>query len=235
MDFAYNLGSNGTPLVRKYQVGVGSFANPGVLAKVAAAGGYGVIATTTTACANALGLGLEAVTVQTAQQSDGSDPARYISIIINPDAVIKARCCGSATAGTAITDYAETAGDTAGVTVTAAGLVSADEGTVVCSSGANAGAMRENITGGSGSAVAGVAFKNDIAIGDRFFTLPFSVLKAQTVKLVTLLYEVDQSAAVATNEVAYQPIEIKLGQPPSEILTDTYVCLVATDHLYASS
>ena len=86
----------------------------------------------------------------------------------------------------------------------------------------NAGAMRENITGGSSSAVAGVAFKNDIAIGDRFFTLPFSVLKAQTVKLVaTALTEVDASAAVATNEVAYQPIEIKLGQPPTEILTDT--------------
>lgn len=235
MDFAYNLGSNGTPLVRKYQVGA-SFVAAGTLAKVAAANGYGVIPTTTTACANALGLGLEAVTVLTAQQSDGSDPSRFLSVIINPDAVLSARCSGSSVVGTAIADYAETSGDTAGVTVTAAGLVSADEGTVVCSYGANAGSMRENITGGSGSAVAGVAFKNDIAIGDKFFTLPFSVLKAQTVKLVaTALNEVDASAAVATNEVAYQPIEIKLGQPTAEILTNTYVCLVASDHLYASS
>jgi hypothetical protein len=235
MEFGYNLGSNSTPLVRKYQVGA-SFVAAGTLAKVAAGNGYGVIPTTTTACANALGLGLEAVTVLTAQQSDGSDPSRLVSVIINPDAVIKARCSGSSTVGTAITDYAETSGDTAGVTITAAGLVSADEGMVICSSGANAGAMRENITGSSGSAAVGVAFKNDIAIGDRFFTLPFSTLKANTVKLVaTALTEVDQSAAVATNEVAYQPIEVKLPAAIGEILTDTYVMLVATDHLYASS
>lgn len=235
MDFAYNLGSNQTPILRKYQVGA-SFAAAGTIAKIAAANGYGVIPATTTAAANALGLAYEAVTVLTAQQTDGSDPSRFVTVAINPDACLSARCSGSSTVGTAITDYAETSGDTAGVTVTAAGLVSADEGLIVCSYGANAGQMRENITGGSGSAVAGVAFKNDIAIGDKFFTLPFSCLKANTVKLVaTALNEVDQSAAVATNEIAYQPIEVKLGQPPSEILTNTYVILVATDHLYASS
>jgi len=35
--------------------------------------------------------------------------------------------------------------------------------------------------------------------------------------------------------VAYQPVEIKLGNPPSEILTQSYVFLVASDHLFASS
>ena len=234
MEFAYNLGSNATPLIKKYQVGA-NFVRAGTLAKVGGSNAYGVIPTTTTACANALGLGLEAVTAVTAQQSDNSDPSRLVSIIINPDAVLRARCSGSSTRGAAIADYAETSGDTAGLTVTAAGLVSADEGSVICSSGANAGVRRVNITGGSGSAVAGVAFPNDIAIGDKFFTLPFSCINAQTVKLVgTDLDEVDASAAVATNEVAYQPIEIVLGQG-SEILTNTYVMLVAADHLFASS
>jgi hypothetical protein len=106
---------------------------------------------------------------------------------------------------------------------------------IVCSSGANAGKYRKNITGGSGTAVAGVAFPVDIAIGDRFFTLPFSCMDIQTVQLTTNLTEVDQSAAVATNQVAYQPIEIRLGNPPSEILTQTYVFLVASDHLFASN
>lgn len=234
MEFAYNLGSNSTPLIKKYQVAE-TFGYAGVIATVGGAGAYGVKKATTTAAANAMGLALEAVTTVTAQQTDGSDPARLVSIIVNPDAVLRARCSGAATDGTAITDHAETSGNTAGTTVTAAGLVSADEGMIVCSSGANAGKYRKNITGGSGSAVAGVAFPADIAIGDRFFTLPFSCMDIQTVQLTTNLLEVDQSAAVATNQVAYQPIEIKLGNPPNEILTQTFVFLVASDHLFASS
>lgn len=233
MDFAYNLGSNTTPIIKKYQVGE-TFGYAGVPAVVAGAGAYGVKKATTTAAANMLGVTMEAVTTVTAQQSDNSDPSRRVSIIINPDAVYKARYSGAATDGTAITDYAETSGNTAGTTVTAAGLVSADEGSIVCSSGANAGQIRKNITGGSGSAVAGVAFPVDIAIGDRFFTLPQSSMDIQTVKLTTNLTEIDQSAAVATNEVAMQVIDFSLGQG-SEILTNTYAFIVASDHLFASS
>lgn len=233
MDFAYNLGSASTPIIKKYQVGE-TFGYAGVPACVAGAGAYGVKKATTTAAANCLGVTMEAVTAVTAQQSDNSDPSRRVSIIINPDAVYKARYSGAATDGTAITDYAETSGNTAGTTVTAAGLVSADEGSIVCSSGANAGQIRKNITGGSGSAVAGVAFPVDIAIGDRFFTLPQSSMDIQTVKLTTNLTEIDQSAAVATNEVAFQVIDFSLGQG-SEILTNTYAFIVASDHLFASS
>jgi hypothetical protein len=233
MDFAYNLGSNSTPIIKKYQVGE-TFGYAGVPVTVAGSGGYGVKKVTTTAAANVLGLGLEAVTAVTAQQSDNSDPSRRISVIVNNDAVFKARYSGAATDGTAITDYAETSGNTAGTTVTAAGLVSADEGSIVCSSGANAGQIRKNITGGSGSAVAGVAFPLDIAIGDRFFTLPQSSMDAQTVKFTTNLTEIDQSAAVATNEAAFQVLDFSLGQG-SEILTNTYAFIVATDHLFASS
>jgi hypothetical protein len=233
MDFAYNLGSNSTPIIKKYQVGE-TFGYAGVPVTVAGSGGYGVKKVTTTAAANVLGLGLEAVTAVTAQQSDNSDPSRRISVIVNNDAVFKARYSGAATDGTAITDYAETSGNTAGTTVTAAGLVSADEGSIVCSSGANAGQIRKNITGGSGSAVAGVAFPLDIAIGDRFFTLPQSSMDAQTVQLTTNLTEIDQSAAVATNQCAFQVLDFSLGQG-SEILTNTYAFIVATDHLFASS
>lgn len=234
MEFAYNLGASTTPLIRKYQVGE-TFGYAGVLACVGGAGAYGVKKATTTAGANQLGVTMDAVTTVTAQQSDNSDPSRRVSIIINPDAVFKARCSGAATDGTAITDYAETSGSTAGTTVTAAGLVSADEGTIVCSSGANQGQYRKNITGGSGSAVAGVAFPNDIAIGDKFFTLPFSTMDIQTVQLTTNLTEVDQSAAVATNQVPLQPIEIKLPANVGDILTQTFVLLTCVDHLFASS
>lgn len=234
MDLFNTFSSNGTPVVKKYQVGE-TFAYAGVIACVGGSNAYGVKKATTTAAANSMGLTLEAVTAVTAQQSDNTDPSRLVSIIISPDAILKARCSGAATDGTAITDYAETAGDTAGLTVTASGLVSADEGMIICSYGANAGAKRKNITGGSGSAVAGVAFTADIAIGDKFFTLPFSCMDAQTVKLTTNLTEVDQSAAVATNQVPYQAIDVQLGQPAAEILTNTYVLLVATDHLFASS
>jgi hypothetical protein len=233
MDFAYNMGSNQTPVIKKYQVGE-TFGFAGVIACVAGAGVAGVKKCTTTAAANALGLTLEAVTQVTAQQSDNSDPTRRVSIIVNNDAVYRARYSGAATDGTAITDYAETSGNTAGTTVTAAGLVSADEGSIVCSSGANAGQVRKNITGGSGSAVAGVAFPLDIQIGDRFFTLPQSSMDAQTVKFTTNLCEIDQSAAVATNEAAFQVIDFSLGGG-AEILTNTYAFIIATDHLFASS
>lgn len=233
MDFAYNMGSNQTPVIKKYQVGE-TFGYAGVIAVVAGAGIAGVKKCTTTAAANALGLTLEAVTQLTAQQADNSDPTRRVSVIVNNDAVYRARYSGAATDGTAITDYAETSGSTAGTTVTASGLVSADEGSIVCSSGANAGQIRKNITGGSGSAVAGVAFPLDIQIGDRFFTLPQSSVDAQTVKFTTNLTEIDQSAAVATNEAAFQVIDFSLGSG-SEILTNTYAFIIATDHLFASS
>jgi len=234
MEFAYNLGSNSTPLIKKYQVGE-TFAQAGVICAVSGTGNYGVRKATTTAAANSMGLALDVVTTLTAQQADNSDPARMISVIINPDAVLRSRLSGGATDGTAITDYAETSGNTAGTTVTAAGLVSADEGMIVCSAGANAGKYRKNITGGSGSAVAGVAFPLDIAIGDRFFTLPVSCMDIQTVQLTTNVTEVNATAAVATNQVPYQAIEIQLGNPPNEILTQSYVFLVAADHLFASN
>jgi hypothetical protein len=235
MDYAYNLSPNSTPLIRKYQVGE-TFGFAGVIACVGGAGAYGVKKCTTTAAANSLGLTLEPVTTLTAQQSDNSDPARRVSIIINPFAVFKARYSGAATDGTVITDYAETAGDTAGLTVTAAGLVSADEGSIICSSGANPGVLRKNITGGSGSAVAGVAFPADIAIGDRFFTLPQSGgADVQTVTFTTNLTEINQSVAVATNTAAYQVVEFGLPALAGDLLSQTYAFVVASDHLFASS
>jgi hypothetical protein len=235
MDFAYNLGSNSTPIIRKYQVGE-TFGFAGVIATVGGANTYGVKKATTTAAANALGLALEAVTTVTAKQTDGSDPSRRVSIIINPDAVFKARYSGAATDGTAITDYAETAGDTLALTVTASGLVSADEGSIVCSSGNNAGALRKNITGGSGSAVAGVAFPISIAVGDRFFTLPQSGgIDAQTMTFTTNLTEINQSVAVATNTAAYQVVEFQLPALNGDLLTQTYAMITASDHLFTSS
>lgn len=237
MEVAYLLGSNQTPLRKKYQVGA-TMANAGVPVTVAGSGGYGLQLVTTTAAANCVGVTLDAVTTNTTQPTDGSDPRRMVSVIVNPDAVLKARLSGGATAGTALsTETENTASSTGLIAQSGTDFSNFDEGGVFWYTGANKGpaSFRKIITGDATNADVGVPWPNDPVVGDKFVVLPFSTMDLQYVQLTSNFTEVDASAAVDTNNANFIPIELQGLGVPGDALTSSYVLMTIADHLYASS
>lgn len=237
MDVAYLLGSNQTPVRKKYQVGE-TMATAGIPVVVAGSGAYGIKKATTTAAANCLGVTLDAVTTNTTQPTDGSDPRRLVSVIVNPDAILRARLSGSSTAGTALSTQTE-------VTATSTGLIADsdsdntnyDEGGVFWYTGLNKGptSFRKIITGDGTNADVGVPWTYDPAVGDKFVVLPFSTMDLQYVQLTSDLSEVDCSVAVDTDNANFIPVELEGLGVPRDALTNSYVLMAIADHLYASS
>lgn len=231
------LGSNKTPYKRKFQVGE-TMATAGVPVVVAGAGAYGVKKATTTAGANMIGITLDAVTTVVVQQSDNSDPSRFVNVIVNSDALVDARLCGGATSGTALSEETEVTGDSTGLIAdSTASFTNFDEGGVFWSTGANRGpsSFRKIITGDATNADVGVPWPVDPVIGDKFVLVPFSLFDLQYVQLTTLLDEVDVTAAVDTDNANLIPFEIKFPANFSRVLTDTHILMTIADHLYASS
>ena len=154
MEYAFAF-SGGSPIIKKYQIGE-AMADGGVPVLVGGAGNAGLSLASTTAASDLVGITSNPQdTLVTAQQSDNSDPAREISVIINPDAVYRAKLSGGATSGTDLTAHTVTTASATGLVVTASGSTfdspELDEGTIHCISGANVGITRK-ITSTSGSA-----------------------------------------------------------------------------------
>lgn len=238
MQVAYLLGSNQTPIIKKFQVGE-TMANAGVPVVVAGSGQYGIKLASTTAAANCLGLTVDAATTNTTQPTDGSDPRRRVSVIVNPTAVLKARMSGGATTGTALSTETENTGTSTGlIAKSGTDFTNFDEGGVWWYTGNNAGptSFRKIITGDATDADVGVPWTNDPAVGDKFVVCPFSCVDIQYVQLTSNFLEVDASAAVDTNNANFIPIEVEVfGNGNPDGLTSSYVYMTIADHLFASS
>lgn len=238
MQLSHLLGSNGTPVIKKFQVGE-TMANAGVPVVVAGSGHYGVRLPTTIAAANCMGVTLDAVTTNTTQPTDGSDPRRRVSVVVNPDAVLKARLAGGATTGTALgTETENTATSTGLIAKSGTDFSNFDEGGVWWYSGNNAGptSFRKIITGDATDADVGVPWTNDPAVGDKFVVVPFNGMALQYVQLTSDFLEVNATAAVDTDNANFIPIELEVfGQGDPDGLTSSFVYLTIADHLFASS
>lgn len=231
MELAYIL-SGGAPVIKKYQISADS-PTAGVPKLIPAAGGAGVAVATTTSCADMVGVTLDvAASYQTAQQSDNSDPARTVSLIINPDAVWRALMSGGATENTALALNTVTTGSTDGLAVTTAAEWSNptfDEGYVWGYEGANAGKARKITSVSSTAGTVTVAFPVDIAVGDTFLRCPYSPLQGVTIQLSTLLTQADASIAVGTG-AQLKPLELLLKDIGDNGRTNSFVLFVPTDH-----
>jgi hypothetical protein len=176
MDFAYLL-SGGAPIIKKFQVNA-TLANPGVPVTKGGANSKGVIAATTTAAVGCLGCTLDTATYQAAQNTDNAtDQAAYVSVIINPQAVWRAKLSGGATENTALPLFAVTTASTTGLSVTATGATdlsspTMDEGVIFGYDGANAGIGRKITSVAATVATVITAFPRDTVVGDRFFVVP---------------------------------------------------------------
>ena len=216
MDFSYLL-AGGAPIMKKFQIGATTIA--GVPVCKGGAGAKGVVVGTTTAAVGMVGCTLDGATLVTAQQTDSSDTARYVTVIINPSAVWKAKLCGGATENTAIPTFAVTTASTDGLSVTSTTATdlsspTTDEGLIFGYTGANAGVGRKVTSVAATVATMLVALPNDTVVGDTFFRLPFCTspygYETQYPQLTTLLTQVDATTAVDTDNVNFNPIELEL-------------------------
>lgn len=239
MDFAGCM-SGAAPYLRKFQIGV-SITNIGIPFKQAASNVAGIVIGTTTDVDNMVGINLDTATgaYVTAQQTDGTSPERLVTVIINPDAILKVRIAGSATNAALATRDVTTA-STDGLSVTTA-LTDAgaavdwasptmDEGTIWGFKGANTGLKRKITSVSSTVATVTVAFDYDTVVGDKFAYAPIHPMETLTVTLTTDLKEIRQDAATATNTAALRCINTICRDIANDGLYKSYGIMVSGNH-----
>ena len=196
--------SGGAPVIKKYQINA-DFDNAGVPALVATAAEAGLDLPSTTVFKDVVGITLDTGTFLSAQQTGAANPEVTVSVIINPDALVRARLSGGAAEGTALTQYDVTTASTDGLDVTTGDDFSSpqfDEGAVWGFDGANAKILRRITATSTTDITVAVAFPNDSVVGDNYLIAPYSPIPtdAQTLQLTTNLQEADASIAVGTGD-----------------------------------
>lgn len=230
----------GAGYFKKYQVNA-TFSNRGVPALLGTTNEAGVDLPTTTAAADYVGLTQDTATYATAQQSDNSDPAAYVTLDIRPDVVIEARLSGDGTTGTALTVYDVTTASTDGLDVTTGDDWSSPtmvEGVVWGYSGANAGVQRKITSVSTTAATVTVAFPFDTAVGDEFLRANCYPFGDETVFGVTLtsdFRELNANAATSGTLAPFHPIEIVGYDQSREGTTKSYALIVPLDTFLLNS
>lgn len=232
MEYAGSF-SGSSPISRKFQIGE-AMADAGVPVVVGGATVAGLSLAATTTASDFVGVteNLQA-TLVTAQQTDNSDPAREVSVIVNADAFFKAILSGGATSGTDLTTHTVTTASTNGLLVTASASTfdspEMADGSIHCIGGANVGITRK-ITSTSGSAATvKTAFPNDINVGDTFIVVPYSVGEDQFVQLTSDLTQLDASVAVDVNNNNFRVYGLELNG-----VGDSFALIFAFDHIFAA-
>ena len=231
MELGYTL-SGSAPVMKRYQIGVTN-TNSGVPYTVPAAGTAGVVIGTTTGATDLVGVSVDPPgTYNTAQQSDFSDPAKYVRLIINPDAVWKLLMSGGATENTALALQTVTTLSADGLTITTAAEWSNptyDEGHAWGYSGANVGIARKVTSVSTTAGTLTVALPNDTVVGDTFLRAPYTPMQAVTVQLTTNLTQADASIAVGTG-APFRVIELLLNSLSGDGRTNSYVLAASNSH-----
>ena len=195
MEFAYTT-SGGCAVIKKYKMAAGHAA--GIIVVLAAANATGLSTSTTTSFADSVGLTLDAdlfagapITYSTVQ----NNPEYIQSVVINPDAVLRALLVGSA-ANAALGNNTVGAASSNGLTaVGTAGdqdpsSPTMDEGTVWYTAGSNGGASRKitSVTTPLTTTVIMPFAAN--AVGDTYCLIPYFVGNQAGVTMSTNLQNV---------------------------------------------
>lgn len=232
MEYSGRLGG-GSPLMMKFQID-STIANRGVPLTQPVDADAGLVIGTTTNIDNMVGVNLDTATYVTAQQTDGTSAARRVTVIINPDAIWKARLSGAAAEGTALTFRDVTTASTDGLAVTTGDdwtSPTMDEGVVWGYDGPNAGAFRKITSVSVTAATVTVAFDRDTVVGDNFLYAPIWPMENHTVTLTTNLQEVRQDAAVSVITAALVCINVELKDLGGEGTRKSYGYFVSGNHI----
>lgn len=242
MEFAYLL-TGGAPIIKKYQVNA-TLGTAGIPVTKGGANSKGVVAATTTAAVGFLGLTLDTATYQAGQNADNAtDQAAYVSVIINPSAVYRAKLSGGATDNTALPLFAATSASATGLSVTSTTATdlsspTMDEGVIFGYDGANLGIGRKITSVASTVATVITAFPRDNAVGDRYFVVPLCSspygFEMSNPQLTTLLTQVDATAAVSLSPVNFNTVEMELRDVGSNGASNSFVYLVGNGHVFSA-
>jgi hypothetical protein len=231
MELAQILGG-GNARIMKYPVSSTIIA--GIPLLIPAAGGNGLTTSTATGAANMVGVSLDAAVYATAQNSDNSDPEGQVSVIVNPDAVWRAKLSGGTANNTTLAAQTITTLSSTGLVITTAAewaTPTFDEGTVWGITGSNAGIIRKITAVSTTAGTVTVAFPHDTVVGDIFARLNCALFTAG-VTMTATLDQLNAAVAVAAGAAALVPINVRglLRDNGDEGLTNSFVDLIAGDH-----
>lgn len=158
-----------------------------------------------------------------------------LSVVINPDALIRGKMSGGATADTALTATATT-GASAGGTVTT-GVTTIDDSAIWGYDGGNAGVLRRaDDAAGSVS----MNFPTAIATGDRFLVANGYPLYAAAASanafldLTSNLAQFDASASV-TDTDNFVIVDLDARDVSEDGTTNSFYIVVANDHIFGGN
>ena len=230
--------------IKKVKAGI-TMGTVGVPVIAPAANDNGCVLGTVTAGIDQVGMNLDTATYNTAQQSDISHPAQWVSVVTNADAVWQSRLSGSAaTPGTALTAYFNTVASATGVlltlSLTSGGATvdfsAVDDGVFFCYSGANAGHWRRGIPADGTVVNITQAFPYAIAVDDLFIMCPLMELAIPSATFSADLAEVDAEFATTVNTASYyRCVEVVLNDLGNSGLLNSYVNLIGCDHVLAGA
>jgi len=227
--------SGGAPLIKKYQINA-TVSNTGIPLLVGAADEAGLDLPTTTVAADVVGLNLDTAVFSTTQGSGENSAERLVSVVINPDAILRARMSGGAAEGTALALQTVTVANAGGTVITTGAEWSNpefDEGIVWGFSGSGVGQERKITDTSATAGTVLVPFDFATIVGDEFLRAPYWAMQGTTVQLTTLLTEADASIAVGTG-AGFKVIDTELGSLSDEGRTNSFVHMIPTDHFLSS-
>ncbi len=219
----------GAPVIKSYQVSE-SFTVAGIPVLISATSEAGLNPGTTTSAADLVGITLDTATYTTTQGTGASSAERLVKVIINPDAIIRMRMSGSATAGTALSAQTVTTASSGGTAVTTAAEWSSPtyvDGAVWGLTGANVGQSRKITSVSSTAGTVLVPFDYGTNVGDTFLRTPVYPMASIAAQLTSNLTELDASAAIS-GDAAYICIDLELNGT-----ADSYAHFIAGDHILA--
>lgn len=236
MEFAYDLSGTSTAIIKKYQVD----ATNTVIGRpylVVANAGSGIVLATTTGAVDAIGVNIDAAgTYVTAQQAGNADTERLTSIIINPNAVWKAKLSGGSAEDTALVLFTATSGGSDGLTVIMDVSVASpdmDEGTLFGYSGTNISQKRKIASTSSLTATISVALNRDAVAGDTFLCIGMWPTRTETLTLTTNCTQID--ASLAPTGATMHVVETLLLDAGGEGRTNSYAYVMLEDHHFSGA
>lgn len=231
MKYSGNVSSS-TPVLKKYKASAAYAA--GIVGLRSAANASGQISTsTTTSFADAVGLILdngEKFGAATSYSTTQGAVEGVVTVIVNPDQILRAQMVTGAT-GTSITQDTVATAVSNGLTVVGGTSVASpdmDEGLLWFTSGANLGESRKITSTSSVTATVTVPFPRASAVGDTFLYAGIN-LGLTGVTLTTDLKNVRADIAVSTGASA-TVFDVDLGGS-----TDSYVYLVLGDQVWTNA
>ncbi len=232
-----NMLSGGAPVIKRYMAGT-TISNAGIplLVAVDAATDLGSVEPMTASEAMAVGsyvgLGLDVSGTVAATGITDSDEL-FVSVVINPDLVIRAKMNNGTTSGTALATTAPTSADSTGATLT--GATTFNNGAVWGYTGTNVGEFRRaDDTAGSLSInlVNGTA-TTDTYIAVHGFPCTSVVGTWDCYDLTTDLTQVIAQTAV-TDTLNFATVDMEMRDNSQSGTSNSYYHLIGSQHLFGS-